>query len=158
MPRADVRIRRAVAADAAAIAECLGELGYGTPAALVAEKLAALAESRADAVFVAADAATGRVLGAAGVHLLPLLHAPGHLARLTALAVRTEAQRAGVGRALVDAVEAFAWAAGCRRVEVTSGDHRPSAHAFYRAAGYRVDERRFVKPSPAPPADGAPGG
>ncbi|CAA9336555.1 MAG: hypothetical protein AVDCRST_MAG40-2194, partial [uncultured Gemmatimonadaceae bacterium] len=64
-------------------------------------------------------------------------------------AVRAEAQGAGVGRALVGAVEAFAWAAGCRRVEVTSGDHRPAAHAFYRAAGYREDERRFVKPAPA---------
>jgi hypothetical protein len=45
----------------------------------------------------------------------------------------------------VATAEAFAWAAGCKRIEVTSGDHRPEAHAFYRAIGYVEDERRFIK-------------
>jgi GNAT superfamily N-acetyltransferase len=143
------QLRRAAPGDAASIAECLAELGYGTPAALVGEKLAELAASRADAVFVAVHAATGRVLGVASVHLVPLFHAPGNLARITALAVRAAAQGAGVGRALVGAAEAFAWAAHCRRVEVTSGDHRPAAHAFYVRLGYQVDERRFIKAAPA---------
>ena len=84
------------------------------------EKLVAVAASDADAVFVAIDPASAAVLGVASVHVLPLFHAPGSLGRLTALAVRRSAQRRGVGRALVAAVEAFAWAAGCARMEVTS--------------------------------------
>ena len=149
---APVTVRAAAAADAAEVAGCLAELGYGTPAEVVREKLVAVAASDADAVFVATDPASGTVLGVASVHVLPLFHAPGSLGRLTALAVRRSAQRRGVGRALVAAAEGFAWAAGCARMEVTSGDHRPAAHAFYKALGYAEDERRFIKYSNHPAA------
>ena len=54
----------------------------------------------------------------------------------------------GVGRALVAAVERWAWSVSARRLQVTSGDHRPGAHAFYQAVGYALDERRFVKHAP----------
>ena len=140
-----VTVRPAVLEDAGEVADRLAELGYATPADLVAEKLSAFAASRADAVLVAADATFGTVLGVASVHVLPLFHAPGNLARLTALAVRRSAQRRQIGRALVEAAEAFAWETGCVRIEVTSGDHRLGTHAFYRAIGYIVDERRFIK-------------
>jgi GNAT superfamily N-acetyltransferase len=142
-----VTIRRAERGDAAATASCLATLGYDTHAALVLEKLSALASSSADAVLVAVESSVG-VVGVASVHVLPLFHAPGNLARLTALAVRQDQQGRGIGRALVAAVEAFAWEHDCRRVEVTSGDHRPEAHAFYRKLGYRTDERRFIKVGP----------
>jgi len=142
---APVTVRPASLADAMEVANCLAELGYGTAVEVVTEKLIAVAASDAGAVFVATGAASERMLGVASVHLLPLFHAPGSLARLTALAVRRSAQRRGVGRALLAAAEAFAWAAGCKRMEVTSGDHRPAAHAFYRAVGYIEDERRFIK-------------
>lgn len=142
-----VTIRSAEPSDASAIAICLASLGYGTPAALVLEKLACMAGSSTDAVFLATDPAAG-VIGVASLHILPLFHAPGNLGRLTALAVRPDHQGRGVGRALVAAAEAFAWKADCRRLEVTSGDHRVGAHAFYERLGYKVDERRFVKACP----------
>ena len=148
---APVTVRRAALGDAADVAGCLAELGYGTRAEVVTEKLVAVAASDVDAVFVATDPESGTVLGVASVHVLPLFHAPGSLGRLTALAVRRSAQRRGVGRALVAAAEAFAWAAGCKRMEVTSGDHRPAAHAFYKAVGYAEDERRFIKHATHPP-------
>lgn len=140
-------VRWAVTDDAVAIAECLAALGYGTPATLVVEKIRAVSGSPSDAVFVA-ELGDASIAGVVSVHVLPLFHAPGSLARVTALAVRVDRQRGGVGRALVAAAESFAWAAGCRRVEVTSGDHRPGAHAFYERLGYLVDERRFIKRAP----------
>lgn len=143
-----IPVRRAIPADAPEIAACLAELGYGTPDTLVAERLAAFAASAADAVFVAGAAAGGPLRGVASAHALLLFHTPGQLVRLTALAVRGAAQGTGVGRALVRAVEAWAWSVGARRIEVTSGDHRPGAHAFYQALGYKPDERRFVKHAP----------
>jgi GNAT superfamily N-acetyltransferase len=76
---------------------------------------------------------------------LPLFHTPGYLARITALVVAATARGIGVGRALLAATEAYAWSTGCVRIEVTSGDHRPDAHAFYERLGYHVDERRFIK-------------
>ena len=142
-------VRHAEIADADEIATCLAALGYGTSAVLVAERLKAFADSAADAVFVAGGSPGAPLFGVASVHLLPMFHAPGQLARLTALAVRTEAQGRGVGRALVVAVEAWAWSRDARRVEVTSGDHRAVAHAFYQALGYALDERRFLKHAPA---------
>jgi GNAT superfamily N-acetyltransferase len=144
-----IPVRRAVHADASEIAGCLATLGYGTPAPLIAERLAAFASSAADVVFVAGGPPGERLLGVVSAHALPLFHAPGQLVRLTALAVRAEAQGTGVGRALVAAAEAWAWSVDARRIEVTSGDHRPGAHAFYRTIGYALDERRFVKHAPA---------
>src|SRR5207247_643498 len=76
------------------------------------------------------------IVGVVSVHLVPLFHAAGNLARLTALAVVPGHQRKGVGRALVAAAEAFAWQRDCRRVEVTRGDQRAGAHTFYRALGF----------------------
>ena len=143
----DVTIRRAELREGAAIAACLASLGYDTSAELVGDKLAALTGSAADAVLVAVLPSVG-IVGVVSVHVLPLFHAPGNLARLTALAVRHDHQRSGVGRALVGAAEAFAWQRQCRRVEVTSGDHRPDAHEFYESLGYRTDERRFIKHAP----------
>ena len=142
-----VSTRTATLADALSISECLSELGYGTSPSLVAEKLASLLSSPIDSVFVAPNPSSLDLLGVVSVHLLPLFHAPGHLARLTSLSVRAEAQGQGVGQALVAAAEAWAWSQGSQRIEVTSGDHRPVAHAFYQAIGYSLDERRFVKHS-----------
>ncbi len=139
-----VTIRPAAPEDAAAIAGCLTALGYGTSATLVAAKLSATADSSVDTALVAEYACAG-IVGVVSVHLLPLFHAAGNLARLTALAVRPDHHRKGVGRALVAAAERFAWEHQCGRVEVTSGDHREKAHAFYHALGYSVDERRFIK-------------
>ncbi len=139
-----VTVRRAEAKDAAEIAVCLAALGYDTTTTLVAEKLSTLMGSSSDTVLVA-DYPTNGIVGVASVHLLPLFHAAGNLARLTALAVAAGHQRKGIGRALVAAAEAFAWAHNCRRVEVTSGDHREDAHRFYHALGYEIDERRLIK-------------
>ena len=145
-------VRRARPEDATQAAECLIELCYAIDDAAVVDALQRLDASPTDAVLVAVDDATHRLVGIVGVHLIPLLHISGHVARITALAVRAEARRQGVGRSLVAATERFAEQAGCRRVEVTSGDHRPDAHAFYATLGYRVDERRFIKQlAPSPP-------
>ncbi len=141
--------RRAEIADAEEIAGCLAALGYGTPAALVAERLREFAGGVADAVFVVGGSPGAPLLGVASAHVLPLFHAPGLLCRLTSLAVRAGAQGGGVGRQLVSAVEAWAWSQGACRVEVTSGDHRAGAHAFYEALGYCLDERRFLKHAPS---------
>jgi len=137
-------IRRAQADDVEGIAACLRALGYEASAQLVHRKLSLLTGSSADAVWVAVEPSAG-VVGVISLHLLPLFHAPGNLARLTALAVLEAHRGNGVGRALVRAAEAFAWEHDSRRIEVTSGDHRPDAHAFYTHIGYRADERRFIK-------------
>lgn len=138
-------VRRAALADAVEIGACLSALGYGTLVSLVAERLASFAKSPVDAVFVASISGHASLLGVVSVHLLPLFHAPGLLGRITSLAVGAEARGNGVGKTLVAAAEEWAWSEGAQRMEVTSGDHRLAAHAFYQAVGYSLDERRFIK-------------
>lgn len=149
-----VKIHRTTVADADQIASCLEELGYGTSAQHVAQRISELTTSVSDQIFVAHLSGNPAVVGVASAHALPLFHTYGQLVRLTALAVSGTSQGSGVGRSLVTAVERWAWSIDARRVEVTSGDHRPNAHAFYQSVGYSVDERRFIKRAPAVAANG----
>ncbi len=137
--------RHANLADAAEIAGCLSALGYGTTCALVTERLASFVDSSSDAVFVVSGPDSISLLGVVCVHLLPLFHAAGFVGRITSLSVKPSAHGKGVGKVTVSAAEHWAWSKGAQRMEVTSGDHRPAAHAFYQAVGYSIDERRFIK-------------
>lgn len=136
-------IRSAVAADAAAIAGLMGQLGYEASEALVVRKLAILAAQAGDNVLLAE--VDGRVAGVISLHVLELFHAEGRIGRITSLVVDAGQRGRGVGEALVAAADRFFTGQGCVRAEVTSGDHRLAAHAFYAAQGYAPDERRFLK-------------
>ena len=141
----NLTVRHAKIVDAPEIAVCLSALGYGTECNLVSERLASFADSSTDAVFVASASDLTSMLGVVSVHLLPLFHTTAPLGRITSLAVNPSTHGKGVGKALVSAAEQWAWGKGAKRMEVTSGDHRPAAHGFYQAVGYSLDERRFIK-------------
>lgn len=138
-----ISVRTAVPGDAAAVAGLLEDLGYPSHLEHARDAIARLAFTDNDRVFVAEYGT--QVAGVVSVHRIPLLHAPGYLARITALVVAPPLRGSGVGRVLMAAAEKFAWASDCIRIEVTSGDHRPEAHTFYERLGYQVDERRFIK-------------
>lgn len=65
--------------------------------------------------------------------LKPLDAATGELKRMY---VAPEARRAGVGAALLDALEAEARARGLTRLQLETGVHQPAARALYERAGY----------------------
>jgi len=67
------------------------------------------------------------------------------VAWLTALVVDETVRGAGVGRALVEAVEAFARESECERLSVTTQAHRADARAFYPRVGLEETGRRFGK-------------
>jgi GNAT superfamily N-acetyltransferase len=141
-----VTVRCGTDADSAAIAGLLAQLGYPTNLSRCEERLRRLASSGSERVLVAER--TGEVLGVLGIHLMPLLHADGNMGRITALVVREDVRGQGIGKRLVQAAEDWVWANDCERLEVTSGDHRQGAHRFYESAGFRCDERRFLKVKP----------
>lgn len=136
-------IRGARRGDAPAVAELLAALGYPSPVEHIERRIADCAGSISTTVLVAGLAET--IVGVISIHCIPLFHADGFLGRITSLVVAAEYRQHGIGRLLVAAAEEFGWAHGCTRVEVTSGDHRPDAHAFYERVGYKLDCRRFIK-------------
>jgi GNAT superfamily N-acetyltransferase len=140
-----VRIRDARAEDAPALAALMVELGYPDDVEPLRERLRAYAANPSSFVLVAAEA--DRLLGLASASVVPLLHEDGSWCRLSALVVAEGSRRAGIGRKLVAEVEERARVAGCRYLEVTSGERpeREAAHAFYEALGLEQVSRRYLK-------------
>jgi GNAT superfamily N-acetyltransferase len=139
-------VREARSSDSSQIACLLGELGYPSSEPAVRGRLGYLSSNAENPVFVAEY--HGEIVGFLSFHIIPLLHLEGGLGRITALVVNARSRGCGLGKSLVAAAECFAWEHGCLRIEITSGDHRSNAHAFYESIGYRVDTRRFLKSRP----------
>ena len=137
-----ILVRQAQPSDASVISGLLADLGYPSAPAQVQSRLAEASASPHTAIFVAES--NSQVVGALSFHRIPLFHTDGFLGRITSLVVSSTFQRRGVGRLLVAAAEELARAQGCVRLEVTSGEHRPEAHAFYESLGYQPASRRFI--------------
>jgi len=144
--RSTVHLRQARGPDAPDIAELLRQLGYPADPEAIPRRLGRMAAEPDQAVLVAAEGE--RVVGLATVIVRHVITDDAPFARLAALVVAEDRRGRGIGRALAAAAEDIAVAAGCSVIEVTSGDHRPGAHAFYRSLGYEERPRRFLKRLP----------
>lgn len=138
-----VMLRPACPEDATELAGLLVELGYPSSPESIARRIAAFRDFPGTAILVAS--VDDRLVGVVSAHCVPSLISDAALGRITALVVSTAARGQGIGRRLVAAAEDFARQQGCERIELTSGDHRPGAHAFYERLGYAVEARRFIK-------------
>ena len=136
-------IRQAESADAPQVAELLGELGYPTNASETAERLARGTE----AIFVAVDNQKTLAGLIAIWSQLPLVRARP-VARITAMVVRSDSRRQGIGRSLVERATSWASSAGCEGIELTSGigPEREDAHRFYEGLGFQRTSHRFWMP------------
>jgi GNAT superfamily N-acetyltransferase len=137
-----VSIREATLADAAQVAELLGELGYPSSVEIMTERLAAFAAA-GEVALLAVD--QDRALGVLSLHLTPVLHRPTAVGRITALVVTESMRGHRIGEALVAAAERWLAHRGCALVEVTSNAARTDAHRFYERLGYESTSLRFKK-------------
>ena len=135
------KTRRVTANDAEVVARLLTELGHPTDAVDVPTRLREVLGENG-AAFLQVDE-SGRALGFFSVARHAVLHAAGPVGLITSLVVAKGARRLGVGRAMVAAAQNWARDAGCVRLIVTSGEHRPDAHSFYPACGMAHTGRRF---------------
>lgn len=84
------------------------------------------------------------VVGTADVVVVPNLTHGGRPWAVVENVVVDEARRQqGIGRALLDEIDAITEAAGCYMVQLLSLDHRRDAHAFYESLGYAPVARGF---------------
>ena len=146
-----VRVRPAEPPDRPAVLALGGRLNEGVapwrdPAGVasavrgwVEEALASTADDRA--VLVAER--EGRVLGF--VTVAEQEHWSGGLdAYIGELAVDRDAERGGVGRALVDAARAWAAGRGLSRLVLATGAANAGARSFYAAQGFEEEDVRLT--------------
>lgn len=124
-------MRQARLDDAEAIAALMAQLGYGVPAAIVARRLERLGGRREVLVATSGD----RAVGWAAL-LIDEAFVEGFGAFLEGVVVDEAARGRGIGRQLLDAVEARARERGCGEIRVQSNVIRERAHSFYERNGY----------------------
>jgi GNAT superfamily N-acetyltransferase len=139
-----MKVRVASKDDLVQICELVEELGYEADETTVSSQLDTYINSDSSLILVA-ESSPGFLSGLISGHLIPLIHQPGNVGRITAFVVRTTERSAGTGAVLLEKMEAWFREGNCRRFEVTSGDHRVKAHSFYESKGYVSDERRYLK-------------
>lgn len=137
-----ITIRRATAADAEAVAGLIRELGHPASARDIPDRLAQVDATPGQVLVAVKD---GEVLGMLSVQRMTLIHRAGPIAFLSTLAVRPDARRLGVGRALVAEVEQLARTWSCGTIELTSRNDRHDAHRFWQALGFEPRSRKFVR-------------
>jgi GNAT superfamily N-acetyltransferase len=135
-------IRDALPADAVAIARLLGQLGYPTGAGAV--------ESRLERLIIVGDRVVvaeleDQVVGLAHLHVSPSIEYEQPAAKLSTLVVDESHRGAGIGRALVEAMEREAGARRCALLFLTTAAQREDAHEFYRRLGLEETGKRFAK-------------
>jgi ribosomal protein S18 acetylase RimI-like enzyme len=146
-----IEVREATPADAAEVVRLFSLLGHPQPPADSSTRLSSFI-AQGQQVLVAERTSSGSrqpLLGAVTLHIMPVLHRPGPIGRLTAVVVDESLRGKGVGRALVAAAERVLEANGCALVEITSNKKRTHAHAFYERLGYTATSFRFAKTVPS---------
>jgi GNAT superfamily N-acetyltransferase len=139
----DLAIREAKTTDAADLARLVSQLGYPSTEQDMAERLEALAGKPEYVLFVAES--SGRVVGLVGAFLGYALEFSGPWGRLMGLVVDEPFRGQGIGRRLMERIEAWLRDHGATRLTLTSGKQRTEAHRFYRRLGYEETGLRFVK-------------
>jgi GNAT superfamily N-acetyltransferase len=140
---ATVELRDSAPADATAVAALMGELGYPATAELAGDRLGAFAEDPHSRVQLALVG--GEIAGLVATHIVPRLDAELRSCRIVDLVVAERFRRRGIAAALVGAAEAEAQRQGATRLDLSSGEWREDAHAFYQRAGFAANARSFVK-------------
>ena len=127
-------IRRARPTDAARIAALSDTLGYPVAGEELAGRLERLL-ARTDQLVLVAEGGSGDVVGWLHGAEQELLES-GRRCEILGLVVDEAHRSRGVGRRLVEQVEAWAAARGLERMAVRSNVARVDSHPFYQRLGY----------------------
>lgn len=137
-------IRRATSQDYFAICKiCQNDLGYECTSELVLYRLSNL-DCKREIVFVAEI--DKNTIGYIHAEIYNLLYFES-MVNILGIAVLSEYQRHGIGKALLSEVENWAKNLNIKKIRLNSGAKRTGAHSFYRAMGYnsQKEQIRFIK-------------
>ena len=128
-------IRSATATDYEDMARLAGQLGYPARAQEIASRYERLRGNPDHGVFVATDAS--RVLGWAHVKIeMSMVNDPK--AQVAAIVIDAAHRGEGIGKELMQKVEAWALERGLASITLRCKIEREDAHLFYNRLGFRV--------------------
>jgi GNAT superfamily N-acetyltransferase len=143
---AQVKIRNAVIDDAPALADLSTQLGYPTRALQSANRLDAILGSKEQVVLVAC-LSDGSVVG--WVHVFLTLRIESDpFAEVGGFVVSEQHRGQGIGRSLLEEVEAWVIRHGIKNLRVRSRSTRIDAHAFYQRLGFTKTKNQTVFDKP----------
>ena len=145
-PNAGVTIGRVRRSDIKAIAALLTELS-GRPVSVraAANRIALVAADSEQTLLVAR--AAGEVVGLLAFRIRHNIESVSHYGEVSAVVVRSDWRKTGVGRALMERAERLARRRRCLGLWLVSGFGRErKAHKFYERYGFECTGFRFVKP------------
>lgn len=134
-------VREAVPGDLKDLSELLAALGFPIDSGLLANNLDALAAVGLSPFVACSEKAIGCIT----YSIMPVLHRPTSVGRISMLVVAQAARRQGVGRSLVEAAIARLRDRGCGLCEVTSNVALTRAHAFYESLDFERTSIRLVR-------------
>ncbi len=139
---AGYRIRRAKPEDAAEISRLVAQLGYPASADAMRARIERLLDSTNDFICVA-ESVDGGLMG--WIHgLFSQFLESDFRAEIVGLVVDEAHFRQGIGRALVESIEAWARANGVTQTIVRCRTERADAHLFYERLGFNRTKTQVV--------------
>jgi len=144
-------VRRATTQDTDAIRRLADELGYPTGAGVMDQRVRAVVSANNGLLLVAADS-TNQPAGWIQANFAHLIDS-GFRVEILGLVVSAAVRRAGLGRLLMDAVEAWAVSIHAEAIILRSNVTRAESHPFYLALGYEKTKtsqayRKILAPAP----------
>jgi N-acetylglutamate synthase-like GNAT family acetyltransferase len=128
----ELKIRKATSLDVAAIAQLSGQLGYPVEPGMMAERLERVLQREEHVVLVAQTAEVVGWIHAAEQEILEY----GKLCEIWGLIIGGGQRGKGIGRRLIEAIEAWARNRGLGEIHVRSNVIRPESHPFYERLGF----------------------
>ena len=138
-------IRRATKNDALAIANLYRELNTLSPVSVSPERIDAVANSEDTFLLVCDDA--GEITATALLCLCQdVMFDNQPFALVENVVVRADCKRAGIGKSMMDYIEAFCLEQDCSKIMLQTSSGNRSAQDFYTAMGYDPDAKiGFIK-------------
>lgn len=137
----NLQIRQCEITDAKAIHDLnTRELGYDYSEDKTKEKLVKILDSSKDKIYVALI--DDNVVGYVHANDYDVIYAP-HMKNIMGIAVSSNFQKMGIGKALLTSIEHWAIDTGACGVRLVSGATRIGAHEFYHHCGYRGDKQQI---------------
>ena len=138
-------IRRATKDDAEAIANLYRELNTLSPVSVLPERIDAVANSENTYLLVCDDA--GEIIATALVCLCQdVMFDNQPFALVENVVVNADCKRAGIGKSMMDYIEAFCLEQDCSKIMLQTSSGNQNARDFYTAMGYDPDAKiGFIK-------------